>query len=152
MPAFQDMPYPEHLENNLAMIIGTLLPMFAWMSFAIVILPLARRIVQEKQTGVKELMKMMGLPNWMHWITWYVNAMLTSTVTIVIIVLLLCVTWKEGTGSVLDYSDPSVIFIFFAFYTAGIVTFTFTLTTFFDSREFVIFPMIASLPTSARFD
>ena len=26
------------------------------------------RIVQEKQTGVKELMKMMGLPSWMNWV------------------------------------------------------------------------------------
>ena len=27
-----------------------------------------QRIVYEKETGVKELMKMMGLPSWMHWV------------------------------------------------------------------------------------
>ena len=134
MPTFEPMPFPAYLENNIGTIVGAMLPGFLWLSFAILLVPLARRIVQEKSTGVTELMKMMGLPNWMHWVTWFINAMGTATVTLVIIVMLVCIEWKEGSR-VLDYSNWFVLFIFLFLYTAAIVTFTFAITTLFDSRE-----------------
>ena len=68
MTAFQQMPYPAYIESLATVIIGLLIPLFAVLSFAFVIPPILKRIVQEKQTGVKELMKMMGLPSWMNWV------------------------------------------------------------------------------------
>ena len=134
IPTYEPMPFPSYLENNIGTIVGSMLPGFLWISFAIILVPLARRIVQEKSTGVKELMKMMGLPNWMHWVTWFINALSTATVTLVIIVLLLCIAWKDGS-KVLDYSNWFVLFVFLFLYTAAIVTFSFAQTTLFDSRK-----------------
>jgi hypothetical protein len=59
--------------------------------------------------GVKELMKLMGLPNWMHWTSWFLNALATSAITIMIAVVLMCVEWKSGSGKVLDFSNYVVI-------------------------------------------
>ena len=84
LPTFEPMPFPAYLENNIGTIVGSMLPGFLWISCAIILVPLARRIVQEKSTGVKELMKMMGLPSWMHWVKSYV----TSYIIIVIIIII----------------------------------------------------------------
>ena len=58
----------------------------------------------------------------------------TATVTLVIIVLLVCIPWKDGS-KVLDYSDWFVLFVFLFLYIAAIVTFMFAITTLFDSRK-----------------
>ena len=47
------MPYPSYLENNLATFLGLMLPMFVVLSFCFIVPPLLKRIVHEKQTGVK---------------------------------------------------------------------------------------------------
>lgn len=79
----------------------------------------------------------MGLPSWMHWVSWFLNALLTSLITILIIVLLVCVEWKPETGRVFDYSDPFLIFIFFLMYAMPLILMLFAISTFFDSRKFV---------------
>ena len=54
------MPYPAYLENNLAIFLGYLLPFFTVLSFALIVPPLMKRIVHEKETGVK--VRMQGPP------------------------------------------------------------------------------------------
>ena len=134
--AEQRMPYPEYLDNNLAIFLGFMLPLFTVLSFAFSIPPILKRIVHEKETGVKELTKLMGLPTWLHWLGWFLNALFTSIITIVIIVVLVCVEWKSGSGKVMDYSHPFFIFLFFVFYASALIASLFFFSTFFDSRKF----------------
>ena len=47
-----------------------------------------KRIVQEKKSGGRELMKMMGLPSWMNWFFHYLDAILTIMISLIIIVIL----------------------------------------------------------------
>ncbi len=100
MMAQQQMPYPAYLENNLAAILDFMLPLFTVLSFCFIVPPLMKRIVHEKQSGVKELMKLMGLPNWMHWVSWFLNAYVTSAISVLIMVALICIEWQSGTGAV----------------------------------------------------
>ena len=67
----QEMPYPAYFSNNLALLLGFIMPLFLVLSFAFIVPPILKRIVYEKETGVKELMKMMGLPSWMHWVGFF---------------------------------------------------------------------------------
>ncbi len=53
VPSQQEMPYPEYLENNLAAILDFMLPLFTVLSFCFIVPPLMKRIVHEKQSGVK---------------------------------------------------------------------------------------------------
>ncbi len=96
MTATEAMPYPEYLENNLAAILDFMLPLFTVLSFCFIVPPLMKRIVHEKQSGVKELMKLMGLPNWMHWISWFLNAYVTSAISVAIMAALICIPWQEN--------------------------------------------------------
>ena len=112
------------ISNNLTLLLGFIMPLFLVLSFSFIVPPILKvtndktnvkpyfqRIVYEKETGVKELMKMMGLPSWMHWVKscvtslslfctlqlcWYINCALTASITIIIMVALLSVSFKVG--------------------------------------------------------
>ena len=83
----------------------------------------------------QELMKLMGLPSWMHWVCWFINVILSCTVSILIIVILVSIEFKSGTGAVLAYSDPILTFIFLLLYASSLVCFLFFISTFFDKRN-----------------
>ena len=53
MTGVQAMPYPSYLDNDLALFLGFLLPTFTVLSFCFVVPPIMKRVVHEKQTGVK---------------------------------------------------------------------------------------------------
>ncbi len=78
-------------------------------------------------------MKMMGLPNWMNWLSWYLNGVLTSFLVVGIIVFLLCVDFDEG--KLLEFSDWSVIYFYLMLHASGLVLLTFALSACFDNRK-----------------
>ena len=60
MTATQEMPYPEYKSEDLAFFIG-FISMFMILSFAIIIPPLIKRIVHEKESGIKVITKVYSL-------------------------------------------------------------------------------------------
>jgi len=84
-------------------------------------------------------MKLMGLPNWMHWLCWFLDALMTSVVSIIIAVLFICVEWKSGLGSIIGNSDGFLIFCFLVLYAMALIVFLFALSTLFSSREYLFF-------------
>lgn len=48
-----------------------------------------RFIAMEKEKQLKEAMKIMGLPNWLHWTGWFIKTMAYMTTSITLIVILL---------------------------------------------------------------
>ena len=135
MIAEQQMAHPPYFSNNLSLVLGFMMPLFLVLSFAFIVPPILKRIVFEKETGVKELMKLMGLPSWMHWTAWFVNVIGNCTISIIIIVILICVEFTSEDGAVLEYSDPFLVFIFLVLYASALICFLFTLSTFFDRRK-----------------
>ena len=63
-----------------------------------------KRIVQEKKSGGKELMKMMGLPSWMNWFFHYLDAILTIMISLIIIVILV-----RSVFSMKSYVSPKTV-------------------------------------------
>ena len=53
MTGLQAMAFPAYLENNLSIILNFMLPLFLVLSFAFIVPPVLKRIVYEKETGVK---------------------------------------------------------------------------------------------------
>ena len=56
MVSQQEMPYPPYFSNNLTLILGFFMPFFLVLSFSFIVPPLLKRIVYEKETGVKVLL------------------------------------------------------------------------------------------------
>ena len=131
----QKMAFPPYFSNNLSLLLGFILPLFLVLSFAFIVPPILKRIVYEKETGVKELMKLMGLPGWMHWQCWFINCATTSAISILIMVILVSCEFKADTGAVLAYSNPVMTFIFLFSYASALICFLFIISTFFDRRK-----------------
>ena len=55
---------------------------------------------------LQELMKLMGLPNWLYWLNWFLTAATSAFFSVLIMVILICVEWVPGMGQVLDFSAP----------------------------------------------
>ena len=80
---------------------------------------------------------MMGLPSWMHWICWLIDATFSASISIFIAVLLICVSWNSDYGSVLQFSDGGLIYLFFFLYAVALIVFLFAVSTLFNSRKYI---------------
>ena len=93
----------------------------------------------------QELMKLMGLPAWMHWLCWFINVVVTCSISVLIIVILVSIEFKAGTGAVLAYSNPLLTFIFLMLYASSLILFLFFISTFFDKRKLMSTKIVMSL-------
>ena len=117
--------------NNFFQIIQLFLtPMCTVFSFAFTVPLVLKRIVEEKQQGVKELMKMMGLPSWLHWVGWFSITTLTSliTISIMVMVIILC--------NVFQRVDGMILFISLFLYGFSTMCFNFAQSTLFSNRKY----------------
>lgn len=93
-------------------------------------------ITVEKEKQLKEAMKIMGLPSWLHWSAWFTKIMAFKIITITIMVILLKVSWYPDTDvSVFTNSDGFAIWIFFLVYTLSITTFCFMMSVLFSKAN-----------------
>lgn len=53
MTGSHQMPYPEYEDNNTAFFIGSMLPMVITISFSVVVPALIKRVVMEKESGIR---------------------------------------------------------------------------------------------------
>lgn len=107
-----------------------LTPICTVFSFAFTVPLVLKRIVEEKQQGVKELMKMMGLPNWLHWVGWFTITVIISIITISIMVIVITV------GEIFTNVNPLVLFISLFLYGFATICFNFAQSTLFSNRKY----------------
>ena len=82
-----------------------------------------------KQAGVKELTKMMGLPNWLHWIGWFSITILISIITISVMTMVIVL------GNIFENVDPLIIFMSLFLYGFSTICFNFAQSTIFSNRK-----------------
>ena len=88
-------------------VIQYIMPLCVVISFIYSVAILVQSIVYEKEQRLKEVMKMMGLSNAVHWTAWFI----TSIVSMLTIVILLTIVLKVGDTVVFCFL---FFFIFFA--------------------------------------
>lgn len=115
-----------------------LFPMFTVLSFLFMCLRTIKIIVEEKESGVRELMKMMGLKNWMIWAGWLLHNFYTYTLPIIIITYISCFEVYIGTGRLLNYTNPLVFCIFLMMYMIAGVCFCFAISSAFNRPLFAL--------------
>ncbi|CAG0891751.1 unnamed protein product [Cyprideis torosa] len=64
------------------------LNMFVVLFFVFPTFSLVAHIITEKQSGVKEAMKIMGLTTWMHWTAWFIMPLIVFSIAIGLLMLL----------------------------------------------------------------
>ncbi|KAH9493244.1 ATP-binding cassette sub- A member 3 [Bulinus truncatus] len=81
----------------------------------------AQSIVQEKESRIKESMKLMGLQTFSFWFTWFLTSFVFGFSPCIIFTVAFCVLTYEN-GPIL-YSDPVVIMAVLTLYSVNIISF-----------------------------
>ncbi|XP_004691780.1 PREDICTED: ATP-binding cassette sub-family A member 3-like [Condylura cristata] len=126
----QRFPYAVYYHDYFFNLFGTFIPLVILFIFSVNHLTLVQSIVWEKENGLKEYQLMIGLSNWMLWAAYF----FTFLSLYAIIILLICIIFfaKMEPKSVIQYSDPSLIFIFLLCFAIATIFFSFMVSTFFN--------------------
>lgn len=95
----QRFPYPAYTEDILLTGMHSVVPLIVLLSFIYPCINTVRFIAVEKEKQLKEAMKIMGLPSWLHWTGWFIKTMIFLMISISFIVVLLKVGVRFWTAT-----------------------------------------------------
>jgi ATP-binding cassette subfamily A (ABC1) protein 3 len=125
----QQFPYPEYREDTFLQIIEFILPLFVILSFIYSAGVFVKELVLEKESRIRETMKMMGLSNWILLTTWFIKQLIFYLVPIIIMTLLLRI------GDVFPKSNIILVFIYLLLYGISGIAFCFFISVWFSSAR-----------------
>lgn len=131
-------PYPPYNNDAFTFVIQATFPFILMISFVFTVILTAKAIVNEKESGLKEAMKLMGMKPWIYWITWYIKTfiLLLPAVICIVIAFKVRIPLKGGGyGAILDKSDTFILIIFFLLYMSSSITFILLLSSFFKKAN-----------------
>ncbi|CAG9816334.1 unnamed protein product [Phaedon cochleariae] len=129
-------PYAEWYEDALLTPLKTMIGIIFMLSFVYTCINTVKTITTEKEKQLKEAMKIMGLPSWLHWTAWFVKCFIFLAISAILMVVLLKVKWYQNTDfTVFTKADPILLFIFLIFYTTATITFCFAISVFFSKAN-----------------
>ncbi|XP_033737988.1 phospholipid-transporting ATPase ABCA1-like [Pecten maximus] len=125
----QQFPYPCYTEDSFMEVISKTLPLFLILAWVFPVALLCKNIVYEKEKRLKEMMKIMGLGNGVHWMAWFINAFVTMFVTITLLVVI-C-----KYGKIIQHSDPVILLLFFISFCVATISMVFMISVFFSQAN-----------------
>ncbi|XP_065646706.1 phospholipid-transporting ATPase ABCA1 isoform X2 [Hydra vulgaris] len=125
----EEIPYPCYLDDNFMFVLQYIMPLCVVVSFIYTVAILTQSIVYEKEHRLKEVMKMMGLSNTVHWTAWFI----TSVTIMMCIVILMTVVLKFG--GILKYSNTAIVFLFLTLAALATTNFCFLMSIFFSKAK-----------------
>ncbi|KAG7243353.1 hypothetical protein INR49_011809 [Caranx melampygus] len=105
------------------------LPLYMTLAWIYSVAMIIKGIVAEKEARLKETVRIMGLRGAIYWLSWAVSSVLPLAVSAVLLTLIL------KYGKVLQYSDPSVIFVFLLVFCVATITQCFFISVFFSKAN-----------------
>lgn len=88
----QQFPSPSQIRSFLIAFASWWIPLFILIGFNYTFMNTVRFIVNEKEKQLKESMRIMGLANWMHYLSWFIRTIVIQWISFVPITILLTVT------------------------------------------------------------
>lgn len=129
----QSYPYANYLKDStFQQLFDIFLPLFTVLSFLLMCSNTIKRVVEEKDSGVKELMKIMGLKPWMIWTGWILHNVFVYAISITVITYITCFEVYTGQAKLLNYTNPLLLWIFLMMYMIAGVFFCFAISSLFN--------------------
>uniref|UniRef100_A0A671UPG0 P-type phospholipid transporter n=1 Tax=Sparus aurata TaxID=8175 RepID=A0A671UPG0_SPAAU len=125
----QQMPYPCFVDDGFIQGVGGMLPMFLVLAFMYTVCMTIKDLVLEKERRLKEVLRAVGIQNGALWCARFTE----NIVLLAIPCALISVMVKYG--KVLQYSDPSVIFVFLLVFCLATITQCFFISVFFSKAN-----------------
>ncbi|XP_058425894.1 phospholipid-transporting ATPase ABCA3-like [Diceros bicornis minor] len=129
-------PNPAYYHDTFMWTFIAIFPLVVLLIFSPTELTLLRTIVMEKENKLKEYQLMIGLSSAMLWASYFVTYLLMFLIIVCLLFVILFV--KIVSEVVLQYSDPSLIFIFFLCFVIASIFFGFLITTFFSKTTLAV--------------
>lgn len=151
--AMHRFPYPEYNNDNNFDLISRLISMFVVYSYLVFSPIYVRRVISEKSCRIRELMRMMGLTDWVYWIGTFASGWMVLAITLTISLILFKIP-VAPLAAVLLYSDFSLLLCICLIYATSAILFLLLFTVIFNNAVVgVIFSTVGwvtsySLPTS----
>ncbi|XP_040492497.1 ATP-binding cassette sub-family A member 3-like [Ursus maritimus] len=132
----QRFPYPEYSHDYFFTFFDIFTPLVILFIFSMNHLTLIQSIVWEKEKRLKEYLLVSGLSNWMLWAAYFFTFLALYS----FIILLLCMIFfvKIEPVPVIQYSDPSLVFVFLLCFAIATIFFSFMVSTFFNKAHFAV--------------
>ena len=125
----QQFPYPCYLQDGFLQAIEHVMPLCLAISFIYTVSMISQTIVYEKEIRLKEVMKIMGLYNSVHWLAWFITYFIQLTSIMIIITLIL------HYGNILMHSNPFLIFFLLEIYSVSTILFSFLLSVWYSKAK-----------------
>uniref|UniRef100_H2Z856 ABC transporter domain-containing protein n=1 Tax=Ciona savignyi TaxID=51511 RepID=H2Z856_CIOSA len=126
-------PYPPYIMDTFVIAIQRTLPLLVMLSFFYTSLVIVRSVVHEKESKMKEYMMMMGLSNWLHWLAWFLKYLIFLAISCIGMAGFYKI--QTSKGSVLTYSDVTLVFVFLFAFSAATITLCFLISVFFSKAN-----------------
>ncbi|XP_051285464.1 phospholipid-transporting ATPase ABCA1-like isoform X2 [Dicentrarchus labrax] len=125
----QQMPYPCFVDDAFLRTLARSLPLYMTLAWIYSVAMIIKAIVAEKEARLKETVRIMGLRSSIYWLSWAVSSVLPLAISAILLALIL------KYGKVLQYSDPSVIFVFLLVFCLATITQCFFISVFFSKAN-----------------
>lgn len=146
-------PYPEYYYGEDFLNLANMVPVFIVYGFVLFSPVFVSRLIREKSSRVRELMRMMGLNDWVYWLGSFANGFVIMS-SVSLIMLALFKVQVDKNAAVLFYSDFFLLLVILLLYCTATLLFLLNFTVIFNSPVVgVVFAVICwvasySLPTS----
>lgn len=122
-------PYPCYVYDQFVFMIEHVMPLCLTISWVYTVAMLVQSIVYEKEQRLKEVMKMMGMNNAVHWCAWFMTTFIQMTITMAILTAIL------KYGKVLTHSDPWIIFTVLEVFAVATICFSFLVSVLYSKAK-----------------
>ncbi|XP_078736245.1 phospholipid-transporting ATPase ABCA1-like [Lampetra fluviatilis] len=122
----QQMPYPCFVDDPFSLALSRCFALFMVLSWVFAVSMAVKNVVLEKELRLRETMRSMGLDARTLWLAWFIDCLVSASLSNVLLTLLLMY------GKVLQYSDPLVLFLFLTAFAVATVSQCFLLSVFFS--------------------
>ncbi|CAH0387825.1 unnamed protein product [Bemisia tabaci] len=131
----KQFPSPRTSQDVAIFKVTDFLPGWCMFLVTLIFLFILKNVISEKETGAKELMKMMGLKGWMNWLGWIMGVLMTSIFAVTICVFLLTVS-IFGQPPLL--ASATVLWVFLMLYIYAAIGYAFCLCPMFKRPTLAI--------------
>ncbi|XP_065306442.2 phospholipid-transporting ATPase ABCA3-like isoform X1 [Dermacentor albipictus] len=135
--ALNRFPYPSYLQysdtKNYALVltrfcIGMLVPFTLFVA----------RLVEEKASGMKEMLRLMGLSDWVYWLSHYLSGFFMHLITATLMMLFVSVKRNHEGRAFIQFSDPMLLFTILMCFCSNCQMHAILLSMFFSSSQYAV--------------
>uniref|UniRef100_A0A8C2JBW8 ATP-binding cassette, sub-family A (ABC1), member 2 n=1 Tax=Cyprinus carpio TaxID=7962 RepID=A0A8C2JBW8_CYPCA len=125
----QMFPYPCYTRDDFLFVIEHMMPLCMVISWVYSVAMMIQHIVAEEEQKRKEVMKMMGLNNAVHWVAWFITGFVQLSISVTALTVIL------KYGKVLLHSDPFIIWRFLTIYAVATILFCFLVSVLYSKAK-----------------